>query len=155
MWDKKEINQYFNKLLKLMRMNEWNIELEFIEYDWKNTGNVKVDMDAKSAIVYLNIFNPKYDNYQQVLIHELCHIKLWQLDQYCESLLDATFEDKDSRAYKFGYDQFMCALEQTTDELTKTFLPMLADDKQFSIDRCRIKMTFRETEGIDTEDIND
>ena len=74
MWNKNEIKQTFDRLLKLFKFDNWNIKLEFVENDWKNTGNVKVDIEGKTAIVYLNIFNPKMENYEQVLVHELCHI---------------------------------------------------------------------------------
>ena len=146
MWDKNEIQQTFDRLLELFRFDDWNIKLEFVEHDWKNTGNVKVDIEGKTAIVYLNIFNPKMENYEQVLVHELCHIKLWKLDQYCESLLDSTFEDKNSIAYKFGYDQFMLHLEQTTEEFARTILHMIGKNKQISFNRCENRMPFKETE---------
>ena len=126
-----------------MEMTHWNLKLEFVETDWKNTGNIKVDLDDKSAIVYLNIFNPKSDNLEEVIIHELCHIKLWKLDQYCESLLDATFIDKDSKEYRFGYNQFMCNLEQTTQEIAKTYVKFLAEDKKLSFKRCETRMPFK------------
>ena len=108
------------------------------------TGNIKIDMDGKTAIVYLNIYNPKNDNYEEVLIHELCHLKLWKLDQYCESLLDSSFTNKDSKEYKFGYNQFMCNLEQTTQELTKTYVNLIAKNKKLSFVRCEQRMPYRE-----------
>lgn len=145
-WNKKDIQQTFDRLLEIFNFNDWAIKLEFVEHDWKNTGNVKVDVEGKTAIVYLNVFNPKMENYEQVLIHELCHIKLWKLDQYCESLLNSTFEDKNSVAYKFGYDQFMLHLEQTTEELTITILNMIGKDKNLSFNRCEERMNFKEEE---------
>lgn len=146
MWNKNEIQQTFDKLLNLFRFDDWNIKLEFVEHDWKNTGNVKVDIEGKTAIVYLNIFNPKMENYEQVLVHELCHIKLWKLDQYCESLLNSTFGDQTSTAYKFGYDQFMFNLETTTEELARTFLNMIGENKNLSFNRCEERMPFKEIE---------
>ena len=80
MYNKENLQKRFDELLKIFQFEGWNIKLEFIEKDWKNTGNVKVDIEGKTAIVYLNIFNPKCENLEQVLIHELCHIKLWKLD---------------------------------------------------------------------------
>lgn len=144
MFDKKFLTQRFNYFVKKMELQQWNLKLEFVEHDWKNTGNVKVDKDGKTAIVYLNIFNPKNENLEQVMIHELCHVKLWKLDLYCESLLDATFEDKTSKEYKFGYNQFMSALEQTTEELAKTYTKMIAKDKNLSFNRCEQRMNFVE-----------
>lgn len=144
MWNKHEIEKDFKRIIKKMNLCEWNIKLTFVEEDWKNTGNIKIDMDDKTAIVYLNIFNPKNDNYEQVLIHELCHLKVWKLDQYCESLLDATFTDKNSKEYKFGYNMFMNNLEATVEELTQTYLPLIAKNKTKSFVRCDKRMNFKE-----------
>lgn len=144
MWNKQEIEKDFKRIIQKMNLCEWNIKLTFVEEDWKNTGNIKIDMDDKTAIVYLNIFNPKNDNYEQVLIHELCHLKVWKLDQYCESLLDATFTDKNSKEYKFGYNMFMNNLEATVEELTQTYLPLIAKNKTKSFVRCDKRMNFKE-----------
>lgn len=144
MVDKEFLKNRFNYFVKKMELSQWNMKLEFVEKDWKNTGNVKVDMDNKTAIVYLNIYNPKCENLEEVMIHELCHVKLWKMDLYCESLLDSVFEDKESKEYKFGYNQFMSALEQTTQEIAKTYTKLLAKNKNLSCNRCKERMSFRE-----------
>ena len=144
MLDKEFLQSQFKYFVEETEMTHWNLKLEFVEHDWKNTGNVKVDMDNKTAIVYLNVFNPKCENLEEVMIHELCHIKLWKLDLYCESLLDVTFDNKESKEYKFGYNQFMSALEQTTQEIAKTYTKMLAQNKILSYNRCAERMPFKE-----------
>lgn len=144
MVDKEFLKNRFNYFVKKMELSQWNMKLEFVENDWKNTGNVKVDMDNKTAVVYLNIYNPKCENLEEVMIHELCHVKLWKMDLYCESLLDSVFEDKESKEYKFGYNQFMSALEQTTQEIAKTYTKLLAKNKNLSCNRCKERMSFRE-----------
>lgn len=144
MFDKEYLQKRFDYFVEIMELSQWNLRLEFVEKDWKNTGNVKVDMDGKTAIVYLNVFNPKSDNLEEIMVHELCHIKMWKLDLYCESLLDATFENKNSKEYKFGYNQFMSALEQTTQEFAKTYTKLLSDNKNLSAKRCEERMPFRE-----------
>lgn len=144
MVDKQFLETRFNYFVKKMELSQWNMKLEFVEKDWKNTGNVKVDMDNKTAVVYLNIYNPKCENLEEVMIHELCHVKLWKMDLYCESLLDSVFEDKESKEYKFGYNQFMSALEQTTQEIAKTYTKLLAKNKNLSCNRCKERMNFKE-----------
>ncbi len=150
-YNKQELLDKFEKLLDIFQFDGWHIKLEFIEKNWKNTGNVKVDVEDKTAIVYLNIFNPKMENLEQVLIHELCHIKLWKLDQYCESLLDSTFDDKNSPAYKFAYDQFMLHLEQTTEEIARTYTRVVAENKEWSFGRCEQRMSYREKDSNSEE----
>lgn len=142
--DKLYLQKRFSFFVKNMGLDDWNIKLEFVEHDWKNTGNVKVDEEGKTAIVYLNIFNPKMENLEQVLIRELCHVKLWKLDTFCESLLDSTFKDKNSKEYKFGYDMFMVALERTTEEFAKTYTKLLAKNKSLSFNRCDERMKFKD-----------
>ena len=144
MFDKEFLQSQFKYFIEKMEMTHWNLKLEFVEHDWKNTGNVKVDMDNKTAVVYLNLFNPKCENLEEVMIHELCHVKLWKLDLFCESLLDSTFENKETTEYKFGYNQFMSALEQTTQEIAKTYTRLLAKNKNLSYNRCQERMSFRE-----------
>ena len=141
--DKEYLQKRFRFFVKKMEMQNWNLKLEFMENGWKNTGNFKIDMDDRSAVVYMNFLNPKSDNLEEVMIHELCHIKMWKLDQYCESLLDATFDDKTTAAYKFGYNQFMCALEQTVQEFAKTYTALIANKKELSFVRCETQMPFR------------
>lgn len=143
MIDKNYLNKRFKHFINKMELSDWNLKLEFVEKDWKNTGNIKVDMDDKSAIVYINVFNPKSDNLEEVIIHELCHLKMWKLDLYCESLLDATFEDKQSKGYRFGYNQFMNSLEQTVQEFAKTYVKFLAKDKNLSFKRCENRMQYK------------
>lgn len=142
--DKEYLQKRFKFFVKKMGLSDWNLKLEFVEHDWKNTGNVKVDEEGKTAIVYLNIFNPTTENLEQVLIHELCHVKMWKLDMFCECLLDATFTDKTSKEYSFGYDQFMIALERTTEEFAKTYTVLLAENKNLSFNRCDQRMEFKE-----------
>ena len=144
MIDKDYLNKRFKHFINKMELSDWNLKLEFVEKDWKNTGNIKVDMDDKSAIVYINVFNPKSDNLEEVIIHELCHLKMWKLDLYCESLLDATFDNKESKEYRFGYNQFMSSLEQTVQEFAKTYVKFLAKDKNLSFKRCDNRMQYKE-----------
>ena len=59
---------------------------------WRKTGDFKIDCDDKKAILLLNIENPKQENLEEVIIHELMHIKMYPLDQVTESLITSNFE---------------------------------------------------------------
>src|SRR3712207_1740777 len=121
--DKVKIMELFDKYCKKLRITPvWDVKLEFVEDPtWQKTGDFKIDCDDKKAILMLNTINPKQENVEEVLVHELMHIKMYPLDQVTESLITNSFEDG-SKESNFAYQQFFNALEQTVEELTKCFL---------------------------------
>ena len=78
---------------------------------------------------------------EEVIVHELMHLKMYPLDQVTESLITNTFEGN-SPASRFAYQQFFTALEQTVEELAKCFLLEFGDNKTFSYGRCKGKESF-------------
>ena len=79
------------------------------------------------------------ENLEEVIIHELMHLKMYPLDQVTESLIVNCFEEG-STASSFAYQQFFTALEQTVEELAKCFLLEFGDNREFSYGRCsRVK----------------
>ena len=57
----------------------------------------------KKAILLLNGANPKQENLEEVIVHELLHLKLYPLDQVTESLITANYEEGSAayRSYQF------------------------------------------------------
>lgn len=135
----------FDKWLEILRLkNNWDILLE--ERDdpaFKKTGDFKIDPDDKKAVLILNKNNPYNENIEEVIIHELMHLKLYPLDQLTESLIDNTY-DKDTNEYKVVYEQFMLMLEQTVEEFTKCWLAAFGENKELSYGRCKQKKGFNE-----------
>ena len=83
------------------------MQLKLIEDPkWNKTGDFKIDCDDKKAILELNILNPKQENLEEIIVHELMHLKLYPLDQVTESLIGTLFA-KDSAASDFAYRQFL------------------------------------------------
>ena len=121
--DESNIMQLFSKWCQKLRVvPNWDIHLDFIDdTDWNKTGDIKIDCDDKKAILLLNRVKPKQDNIEEVIIHELLHLKMYPLDQVTESLITANFE-KGSTGYNFAYTQFYTTLEQTVEELAKCYL---------------------------------
>ena len=96
------------------------------------------------AIILLNIANPKREeNFEEIIVHELMHIKMYPLDQVTESLIVNCFEEG-SAANKFAYEQFFTTLEQTVEELAKCFLLEFGENKELSYGRCRQEMSFND-----------
>ena len=120
------------------------MQLRFVEDpSWPKTGDFKIDCDDKKAILLLNAANPKEENPEEVIVHELMHLKMYPLDQVTESLITSHF-DEGTGAYEFAYRQFFLALEQTVEELTKCFLLEFGEDRELSYGRCDRKRSFNE-----------
>ena len=109
----------------------------------EKTGDFKIDCDDKKAILMLNAINPKQENYEEVIVHELMHIKMYPLDQVTESLITNTFEEG-SPASNFAYQQFFTTLEQTVEELAKCYLLEFGENRELSYGRCGKKKSFNE-----------
>ena len=110
--DKEKLTALFEKYIQKLRITPvWDIKLEFVEDpSWPKTGDFKIDCDDRKAILLLNTGNPTQENLEEVIIHELMHIKMYPLDQVTESLITNCFEEG-SAASKFAYQQFFTALE--------------------------------------------
>ena len=140
-----EINDLFAKWIDILRLkNNWDVKLELInDPSFQKTGDLKIDCDDKKAILMLNHLNPKQENAEEVIVHELLHLKLYPLDQLTEGLIDSHYP-KDSPAYDTIYTQFMIMLEQTVEELTKCYLGSFGANRNLSYGRCRSVKSFNE-----------
>lgn len=130
-------NEIFNKWLKILRLeNNWDVKLELInDESFTKTGDFKVDPDDRKAILKLNQLNPKQENFEEVIVHELLHLKLYPLDQLTESLIYGHYEEG-TGSFNTIYNQFMTNLEVTVEELTKCFLKLYGENKELSFGRC-------------------
>ena len=143
--EKEQIQALFEKYCRKLRITPaWDVKLEFVEDPaWPKTGDFKIDCDDRKAILLLNAAQPKQENLEEVIVHELMHIKLYPLDQVTESLIVSGFEEG-LPARDFAYRQFFTALEQTVEELTKCFLFEFGENKELSFGRCRGKSSFND-----------
>ena len=148
--ERAEITALFEKYIRKLRITPaWDVRLELVEDpDWPKTGDFKIDCDDRKAILLLNIANPTQENLEEVIVHELMHIKMYPLDQVTESLIANCFEEG-TAASGFAYQQFFTALEQTVEELTKCFLLEFGENRELSYGRCRKGKSFNELyEGL-------
>lgn len=148
--EKEKLNELFEKWCKKLRIvPAWDVKLEFVDDpEWRKTGDFKIDCDDRKAILLLNTGNPKQENLEEVIVHELMHLKMYPLDQVTESLIINTFEEG-SAASNFAYQQFFCALEQTVEEMAKCFLLEFGENKNLSYGRCSGMKSFDELyEGL-------
>lgn len=137
MYTYEDLTPVFEKWIDILRLkNNWDVRLDLItDPDFHKTGDIKIDTDDKKAILMLNAVNPKQDNPEEVICHELLHLKLYPLDQLTEVLIDGHYT-ADSPEYNVVYTQFMTLLEQTVEELTKCYLGAFGENKSLSYGRC-------------------
>ena len=142
---REELYRIFDKWCKKLRIVPfWDVKLELVEdVSWRKTVDIKIDCDDKKAVIMLNIGNPKQENLEEVLVHELFHLKLYPLDQVTESLIVSNFKEE-SPEYDFAYTQFFTSLEQTVEELTKCFLLEFGENKELSYGRCKKQKSYNE-----------
>ena len=139
------LEKLFDKWCKKLRVvPAWDVKLEIVtDPAWRKTGDIKIDCDDRKAVLLLNGVNPKQENMEEVIVHELFHLKMYPLDQTTESLIESCFEEN-SPAQNFAMTQFMTTLEQTVEELAKCFLLEFGENKSFSFGRCAAQKSFDE-----------
>ena len=143
--DREHVTALFDKYCKKLRITPvWDVKLEFVEDpSWSKTGDFRIDCDDRKAVLQLNAANPKQENLEEVILHELMHIKMYPLDQVTESLILSSFEEG-TPARDFAYRQFFGALEQTVEELAKCFLLEFGEEREFSYGRCSGMKSFND-----------
>jgi hypothetical protein len=130
------LEQYLQKWQRLLRLQDWDIRLQVVDTAWRKTGDIKIDADDKKAVLMFNGQNPRQENHEEVVIHELLHLKLHGMDEMLEQLLEAVFgpgENDPKRA--FADTQFMTLLESTVEDLAKAFLAIGGSNTTLSFGR--------------------
>lgn len=131
-----EVVKYLNKWQKILKLSDFDIKYEFVLTPWRKTGDIKIDMDDKKAILMLNNCNPKQTNLEALIIHELLHLKLWGMDQMLEGLLYEVFgRDESDAKFNFAYGQFMTLLESTVEDLSKGYMSVGGNELETSFGR--------------------
>jgi hypothetical protein len=117
-----EISKLLSKWQAILRLRDWDIQVRIVKTKWRKSGDIKIDMDDKKAVMLINN-KPKTTNLEELVIHELLHLKLYGMDQMLENLLVSVFgDDGDDPKRKFAMHQFFILLESTVEDLTKGFL---------------------------------
>lgn len=131
-----DMQVYLQKWQRNLRLQDWDIKIQTIEKEWRKTGDIKIDDNDRNAIVLINVFNPKQTNLEQLIIHELLHLKLWSMDQMMEGLINSlAVEGEKDPKQSMIYSRFMNILESTVNDLSKSFLEQGGDDKNISYGR--------------------
>ena len=126
----------------ILRLADWDIDLRLVDTPWRKSGDVKVDLDDRKAVLLLRAGQAS-EHLEEVVVHELVHLRLYAMDQMLVNLLDAVFgADADDPKREFAETQFMTLLEATTEDLAKALLaasgstaPLLFDRLDAEVER--------------------
>jgi hypothetical protein len=133
---KRKVEEYLKKWLDILRLRDWDVMIKVVKTRWRKSGDVKVDLEDKKAVLLINQ-NPKTcENIEELVVHELLHLKLYGMDQMIEDLLAAVYGKKEDDARReFAYTQFMILLESTVEDLTKGYLAAIGSQEALSFGR--------------------
>ncbi|MDP2873298.1 MAG: hypothetical protein Q8P31_12275 [Bacillota bacterium] len=132
-----EILERLDRWQAILRLRDWDIKLVFGPAGWRKSGDIKVDLEDRKAVLLINE-RPRSENLEELVVHELVHLKLYAMDQMLVDLLEAVYgEDPGDPRRNFAHTQFMIALESTTEDLTKALLAAAGRDGGLSFGRLR------------------
>ena len=118
---KNSVEKILIKWQGILRLRDWDITVDIIRKKWRKSGDIKVDFENKNAMLFINQ-KPKCQNLEEIVVHELLHIKLYGLDQMIEDLISILYGKKKTKKRQFAWNQFMSLLETTVEDLTKGYL---------------------------------
>lgn len=129
------LEELLKKWQDILRLRDWDIKLEIVDKEWRKSGDIKIDIDDKKAVMLINN-NPKSTNLEELVVHELLHLKLWGMDQMLEGFINQVFgTNEDDIKREFAMTRFFIMLESTVEDLTKGFLKANGCEEELSFGR--------------------
>lgn len=105
-----QLKKYLKYWQILLNLQQWDLSIEEFEFkrkDYPQSGDIKVDFKNKSAKILISKEETGKD--KTIILHELIHLILWDLDSYAEKRI----KNKDEKNTYFD------KLESTVSTLTK------------------------------------
>jgi hypothetical protein len=135
-----EVVEILARWQPILRLADWDIDLRLVTTPWRKTGDVKVDLDDRKAVLLLKAGQPS-EHLEEVVVHELLHLRLYALDQMLVQLLDAVYgTDAEDPRRAFAETQFMTLLESTTEDLAKALLAASGSSTPLTFERLRAEV---------------
>jgi len=135
---RRKIEEYLEKWQGLLKLKDWDIAVKMVETEWRKSGDIKVDLEDRKAVLLINQNPVTCENVEELVVHELLHLKLHGMDQMIEHLMSAVYgENEDDPKREFAYTQFMILLESTVEDLTKGYLTATASKGALSFGRLK------------------
>jgi len=118
---KKDVDKHLTRWQGTLRLRDWDIVIKIVRTPWRKSGDIQADLENKKAVLLINQ-NPKCRDLEEIVVHELVHIKLYGLDQMIEDLINILYGKTKTKKRQFAWNQFMTQLETTVEDLTKGYL---------------------------------
>ncbi|QAA32951.1 hypothetical protein [Clostridium manihotivorum] len=149
-YDEKDLKRFLEKWQDILRLRDWDIRYVLVNKDWRKSGDIKIDAEDKKAVLLINNFNSRWPNLEELVIHELIHVKLYGMDQLIEGLIYQVFgKNEEDKKLDFAYDKFMRLLETTTEDLAKSFVSVGGEDKELSFGKLKRQINEEIGEGYE------
>ncbi len=133
----------------ILRLRDWDINVQIVGTKWRKSGDVKVDLEDKKAVLLVNESSYDRGNLEELVVHELLHIRLYALDQMLEDLLNAVYgEAEDDPKRSFAHSRFMTALEATVEDLAKGYLAATRCEELLSFGRLQEQVDEETRRGL-------
>lgn len=109
---------------EILGLTEWTLRAELVSGPWRKSADLRHDLPNRLAVVLVHE-SVAPEHLDEVVVHELVHLRLGGLDRMMEDLLVSLYgEDEKDPRRRFAYAQFMDRLETTTQDLTRSFLAL-------------------------------
>jgi hypothetical protein len=121
---KEQVIELVARWQAILRLRDWNIDVHIVNQVWRKSGDIKVDDPNKMAVLMVNQ-TPVCDNLEEIVVHELLHLRLYGLSQMLEHLIGGMFDKNDDDPRReFAMSQYYTLLEPTVQDLTKSLLSL-------------------------------
>ena len=144
------IDDLIKKWQAILRLRDWDIKPVLVEQKWRKSGDIKIDRDNHMAAVMIHENVPE-EHLEEVVVHELLHLRLYGMDQLAEHAINIIHGPDDSDPKKqFAIGTFFLELELTVEELTKAILTVHGKKTDFWFNRVDRQIN----EELNVEDSN-
>lgn len=106
------LNKYLKYWQIRLSLQGWKLSVELEKFDRKDypqSGDIKVDLENRKVTILISADDTGID--KKIILHELIHLILWDLDQYSEQWIP-----EDNKGDYLG------KLESTVEGITNTIL---------------------------------
>lgn len=130
-----KIGVLLKKWQKTLRLRDWDIKHILVTEKWRKSGDIKIDRANQMAALMIHESVPE-KQLEEVVVHELLHLRLYGMDQMLEANIDIIFGPDSSDPKKhFALNTFYIELESTVENLTKALLTIAGRDNEFWFNR--------------------